>query len=758
MASKKGGRLDKSSLEKALEDAFQDQEPVSPRIAPDGAPMMIHGHETTSGVDPNLAAMLHDKLAQEAGTVQADDEPTGLKAPCTTKLLSAQELAALDDEDAENVPIDRSNHGVIDNIDAKLLTELNKKLCDEVTHTHHGQSDHLKEDLESALQRKLGAAQAGGAMGSNGVPAANTGGLDANLSAALEKKLAGAVDENGLQADLGARFAGDDGADYYEKEDPNHSGLRAPQCTVKLSAEALAGLDDEDEEEDLTGGARSGVVSKGVDTGLVSNLQKALEGGRLPDYHYDDGRKHCSGLAAPSTTQKLDLNQLAGLDDEDEDVPLVDNKVYGNIGNVDANFVASLQSKLEGEDLEPSEELAKIERGCRAPKPTLKLKEDVIAGISGDDEIAEAMEDPLRNQANVPAAAAAKLNKAVAGLENQEFAPELERTDAEEAEEKAGALRAPESTKLITSDMLVGLDDEDDLPTLPEYTGTSASAPKTSPKKKGGVGFSASNADDPFANALQKKLAGSSVDCEDFADGDEVETKYTSGLSAPATTQQLTTEMLANLDAEEDDVPQFAYGDPLHGLTEHGLAEDLEHLKFAAENDEPKSGMKAPATTEVIDPSMLANLDDEDEDPGLRTGLAFLKKQEDTKAEAAMPTNAPSADQLATLTAAARALDGVVPNVPQKPQDPRSPTSPQHGPLTMDSDSATKVVQTARGTGIEENTWGQSRAPTSSCKLRLAWLSKDEVRKENDKLRKEIASLRAEIAMHRKEASLAAKA
>jgi hypothetical protein len=328
----------------------------------------------------------------------------------------------------------------------------------------------------------------------------------------------------------------------------------------------------------------------------------------------------------------------------------------------------------------------------------------------------------------------------------------------EEEEERpggGGGLRAPEPTKLISADMLAGLDDEDDIPIAPDPCASSAAIQAVQPegpsnakpvgktKSNKKAGFSANFMDD-----LNKKLGGGGEDCEDFTDGDEVKSKFTSGLSAPATTQQLTADMLANLDDEDDDIPVVK--EAIGGCVEKGLPTDLED-QHHEDDMVVKSGMKAPMCTQIMDPSMLALVDDDDEDVQIQQVMDLAKQLEAKTGQVAAQTGGPSRDQLATLNAAAAALDV------QAALRQQEPTSPNVGPLTMSNGNAAKATQAARSADVADG-WGQYRAPTSSCKLRLAWLSKDEVRRENEKLRKEIASLRAEIDMHRKEASLARKA
>jgi hypothetical protein len=135
-----------------------------------------------------------------------------------------------------------------------------------------------------------------------------------------------------------------------------------------------------------------------------------------------------------------------------------------------------------------------------------------------------------------------------------------------------------------------------------------------------------------------------------------------------------------------------------------------------------KGGRIAPASTQVLSSDMLADMEDDDE--VLESGR-----------RAPQSTAVISRDQL-------EQLDGE-----NEPQQQR-----QVAPSTAESEFAAKVIQNMRDVPD-----GSAKPASSSCKLRLAWLSDDEVRKENDALRREIASLRAQIEMHRKEACFSRK-
>lgn len=759
MAAKKAGRLDASSLEKALEDAFND--------APDDK--HESGGGAGGGIDPNFAAKLHDKLegehdklVQKVGGEIPNDEPSGLRAPATTRMLCAKELAALDDE--EDVPFDDShNHGKIDLVDSKLVTELNKKLEDEVAHVTHGPGADLHGSLQSALD-KLGASEdLFDKLDTNkdGVitktefhdalkPGASGGastGFGVDLSAALEKKLGGQAgrDDEDDYDNLDRRYS-----DIDNDEKANTSGLRAPQCTVKLSAQDMAGLDDDDDEVVdsalLVAQSHGGPIGlNDVDKNLVADLQRMLGAGGKDEKPVSE-----AGFRAPQNTVKLDASMLPD-DEDDEDIPTIDTNPHGNIDAIDSGFASALQKKLEASEME-EQDLEVVERGCRAPQPTVKLSQDLLGNLENDEDFRDEAEDPM----GTAAAAAAALTKMCNTTERTSIL-EQDRgggddEDVTQGEAACSGLRAPEGTKLITSDMLAGLDDDDDIemeedpaaavfkevqPVVDHSAGATVSSGSKSndakPKKgKSVVGFG--NFDASFADSLNAKLGPGEPDTDQvFTVDDDIDDgpnrgKYMSGLSAPATTQQLTADQLANLDDEDDDIPMAA--DASLGLALSGLATSLDRER---DDDEvQKSGMRAPACTQVMNADMLANIDDDDD------YIAPMPVQ---------PSNGgPSAEQLATLNAALVAVQGGTAGKQQ--QDPMDSMKA----LTMDGISASKVVDVARG--LPE---GPPRPLISSCKLRLAWLSKDEVSKENEQLRKEIASLRAEIDMHRKEATFARK-
>jgi len=762
MAAKKEkkGRLDPNSLEQALEAAFTDE------------PVEVTGHEKSTGIDPSFAGKLHDKLEGEIAVHpeiadEAEGE-TGLRAPACTTVLTAQDLAALDDEDedGEKVAVDAVNHGFIDNINPQLVTELNKKLSDEVaaeakksdqaakpaakkgalgprgaprgfTVNLSSALDKLADDEEEEEERDKAkpAPKAKSAFGGQRGFTANLNaalgkldgpddqeqnqarparGFTSNLNAALDKLSAAedgetkAVSSDPFASDLSARLAqaGEGNTDDAFNEDRRDSGaeasqtsgLKAPNVTVKLSADALASLDDEDDVMDsaMVVAQSQGAITY-VDKSLVDALNARLGGDEDKDDVVDaDAQK--SGFRAPMNTVKLDASMIP--DDEDDDACVVSSSKHGNIDTIDGDFAAKLQQKLGGDDDEP---LGEVSKGCRAPQVTVKLGMDMLAGLDDDDEIPESHE-PL----SVMESAALALGK-VADPEDIPADTRDWGEDIDLAQENAPGLRAPAATQLITADMLANLDDEDDEDLM-------------GGNQNPGAPSSKSNFDASFAGSLQSKLAqadgivkGSACAQGDpdeaFSPDDDADQSgaVRSGLQAPATTCNLTADQLAQLDLEDED------DDPAAGIGGGGLDDEPE---------KPQGGLRAPQTTQVVSADMLAGIDDDDEANDLMAGCG----------------PGPSAEQLRTLTEAVAAL-GEVPGG-------SAPKGQPQPALTMESGSATKVIQTMRDEPL-----GQAKRAPSSCKLRLAWLSKEEVRKENDKLRQEINALRAEVEMHRKQST-----
>jgi len=781
MAAKKEkkGRLDASSLEAALNDAFNDEETVE-----------IHGHEKAAGVDPNFAGKLHDKLEGEIHDHPeraSEAEPTGLRAPACTQVLSAKDLAALDseDEDEEKVVVDSVNHGFIDSIDSKLVTELNKKLSDEIAHERDGDKPPASADgpkalgtrgcprgftsnLDAALgklvvednqdapaasskpgprgaprgftrnlneameklaaeeeeEEKKDAPAASRSLGLRGAP----GGFTTNLNAAMEKLAAKEVDEEKMVApsdpfssDLSAalnkklvRVDNEGSVDELDRrfdinsdksaeaEEAVRSGMRAPKPTVKLCSDVLAKLDAEDEVLDsaMMVAKEQGAI-KDIDKSLVDALNARLG----TDVDEDNDTKR-SGLRAPMSTVKLDASMLPP--DSDEDEP----HGHWNIDMIDGNFVAQLQQKLEAKDhtgADQDEPIEQVGRGCRAPQVTVKLDAEMLAALDDDDDDIPVVEDNPLSVVGAAAAALSKVANAPEDIPNDTMDWGVNH-DADITQESTGGLRAPCVTQLISADMLAELDDDDD----DDDPMAGGPLPKTVESKN----FAAS-----FADSLQDKLAkGTGKDRRSvgLSEGnpdeaitpdamDDQEPIVTSGLKAPCVTCNLTADQLAQLDSDDDvddDAPERS-------------------RRISDDSAVERSGVRAPACTQVISAEMLAGIDDDVEDAVIQCG------------------EGPSAEQLATLNAASAAL-GTGP----------APVGEAPTALTMNSGYGSKVIQSMQGSGP----WGQAKPPSSSCKLRLAWLSKEEVSKENDQLRKEINSLRVEIEMHRKEATLARKA
>lgn len=704
--ARRSSRLEKDRLEAALEELCDDQPDEAVRVVG----KMIHGHEKAAGVDPNFAGLLHDKLAEKVD----GPEPSGLRAPCVTGVLSAEELAALDDDDeaddSAKVVIDTKSHGVIDQVDSKLVTELNKKLCEEAAHTHEKPSEGFSADLSAALEKKLG--------GQDKVEPSSHGTIDAinnDLIAAVERKL-------GHQTTSG---------DLEQDETVNVSGLRAPQCTQKLSAEMIAALDDEDDEETKPECATHGAIDN-INDSLVLELQRKLANAG------EETEESCTaaelsapepvGFRAPHNTMKLDPDMIKALDDDEDEL----HHSHGAIDGIDSKLVAELQQKLENDPDDEDHVDTKPLRGCRAPQPTQKLTQDMLAGLALDDDDVEELTvapPPTMTGASITEAAA-KLaqsqetdGKRLSGQFDPSFAAELHHKLADKKEDHGG-LRAPEPTKLLSSDMLANLDDEEEeqtghvlndaceaLQALPARSisdsslsvqGQQSEDLAARPKKpKRTISFRNScGTDQEFAANLAKKLGEGMPNISETDDG-----IVQSGTRAPHTTTNLT-------DATLDEVW-------------NGDEEEVER-KF-------EGGRIAPQCTQVLSAELLAEVDDDDDTDPVMVMESGMK--------APQCTAVLSIDQLA----------GLDEDNEQQPQQQPEPLT-NVAPSTAETDFAAKVIQNMRDLPN-----GNAKPVSSSCKLRLAWLSDDEVQKENDSLRREIASLRAQIEMHRKEACLARK-
>jgi len=337
-------------------------------------------------------------------------------------------------------------------------------------------------------------------------------------------------------------------------------------------------------------------------------------------------------------------------------------------------------------------------------------------------------------------AAAAKLNEEAAAHEEDHdrggqifdaaFAAQLHHQLAGQSHDHNG-LDAPEPTKMLTADMLAGIDDDDEVAQGVDLCSQLASkleactldgdgevvsrrdsgdSSKDGKGSKGAnskrvVGFSAGEKNDKgFADALSAKLANAdgkvgSDEAPRDDDNDDDEIKFEAGRRAPQTTQVLSMSQLSALDAEDDNDDPLASAAVLlakavpDGCESFEDGDEVTLEKFAA-------GMKAPQCTAVL-----------------------------------------SADQLAMLDDDVELMDDPSPDAQVSPQQAK------------DREFAAKVIQDMQGLPN-----GLSKPVSSSCKMRLAWLSDEEIRNENDQIRREIASLRSQIEMHRRQASLANKA
>lgn len=839
----------KDALAAALDDVYKDEEDEKPdktgaaRTASDNKASdstVVHGHELKGGVDPSFAAALHDKLVDEGGNSEV--EPSGLRAPCSTVKLSAEELARMDDED-DDQPIHVHTQGAIDQIDSKLVTELQRKLGEE----DQGVKSN-KDDFATALSKGLASA-----VQTQPQDHGKIDHIDDALVMNLQKKLGGFD----TQAD----------EEYFDPEVEAKSGLRAPQPTVKLSAQDMLAM--EDEEEENVAGVVLDTKSHGaidlVNSALVTQLQS-----KLADQTDDVEAAGPSGFRAPANTQKITADMMNALDDDDEEESA---PMPGMGAGVDPNLVVALKRKLEDDaELESEKDPKKIVKATG--EPTVKLSADMLADLEAADEEdekeelhkAEMLKEALkqapgaRGSEKLDPSFAASLAKGLeqaaggagastaktarvdtttrsSGGFDADMAAKLYHGLAEAAgkgadEDDGGSgLRAPQCTEVITADMLAALDDdaaEDATGAEPEgqlcdavsrllgqeqtqesfaaVSGVASGAPKKKEKKKVNVGFRPSNSGgDPNAimDALSQKLSGgadpppaakeaddtgqlprapantlmlteaqlAAMDDEEDAGVIDVSNlqgleEVASGTKAPHTTALLTADMLnAVYDDDEPEevteVPQAGMKAPMNTmvLSSQMLDDcnddaDLMDANFDDVEDEGpiSSGLKAPQTTAVLSGSQLAMLDaDDEDDEGPAQGAVYNDDDEEDAPRSGLKaphtTCMLRADDLAQLDD----------DVEEDTQESRTLAAE----LQPAEDIATQVVQRVRDMPEAiTDPWGNlPTAPVnSSCKLRLAWLSKDEIRKENDNLRKEISKLRQEIDAHRKAASLSQKA
>jgi len=695
----RSSRLEKERLEKALEELCDDK---LDEVRVDDN-MMIHGHEKTAGVDPNFAGLLHDKLSQKVD----DPQPSGLRAPCVTGVLTAQELAALDDDEVDD--------------------------GEKAAHANEKPSGGFSSDLSAALERKLGG---------QATDAANKGGFESSLTAALEKqfdtlgelvdsKSHGTIDaiNHDLIAAVERKFGHQRTNGDLEQDDvTNVSGLRAPQCTVMLSAEALSSLNaEDDEEEDTTKPALAthGAIDN-IDDKLVLELQRKLASAGEENEETCEAAEFAEpepvGFRAPQNTMKLTSDMIDALDDEDEP------HSHGAIDGIDSKLVAELQKRLEADSDDPAVDSTPV-RGCRAPQPTMKLSKDMLLGMDLEDDIEEVTMAPPPTMTNALKEVSAKLapsqetvGKKASGKFDPSFAAELHH-QLQEKKEDRGGLRAPEPTQQISADLLADLDDEEEttgnmlndavaaLQALPAREASESSIltqgqlgeDKSSKQVKKSISFRNScGTDKGFAANLAQKLGQGMPEISGFEDG-----SLPVGTRAPPGTTTLTDSALEevwNTRGNGDDVE-----------TDH---------KF-------EGGRIAPQSTQVLSAEMLAEVDecsddDDDRNPVMESGM-----------KAPQCTAVFSIEQLAEL---------------EEDDEKQADTLLNVAPCTAETEFAAKVMQNMRD--LPE---GNSKPLSSSCKLRLAWLSDDEVKKENDVLRREIVSLRAQIEMHRKEPCFARK-
>jgi hypothetical protein len=215
-------------------------------------------------------------------------------------------------------------HGAIDQVDSKLVTELQKKL--------HGLE--ISPELRAALEARV-----------HQNP--RSAGFEAELLAALNRQLA---EQTVTQ---------DDSAPSSEVH--FESGLRAPQSTVKLSTQMLANLDEE-EAQDV---AQSHGPIDHISNELVTEVHKKFESQSSQAWNMMDSE--APGLRAPQNTTKLNADMLRSLEQDDME----------SIGVIDLNLVSELQQRLEFSD-----DYAVPLAGRLAPQPTMKFEPEMIQRLN----------------------------------------------------------------------------------------------------------------------------------------------------------------------------------------------------------------------------------------------------------------------------------------------------------------------------------------------------------------------------------------
>jgi len=433
-----------------------------------------------------------------------------------------------------------------------------------------------------------------------------------------------------------------------------------------------------------------GSAPSGPEADLAAKLRQGLT--EVADKREEEPA--ASGLKAPQCTEVITADMLAALDD-DEPASADPGNSEGQIADAVSRLLGQEQtqeswSAVSGSDNGSSKKSSK--KGEKK-KVNVGFRANGSTSTSEPTAIMDALAQKLAGGGEQPAAAAA---------------PPVDSGDA--------LPRAPANTLMLSEAQMAALDDDEDIPLMdgPSLPADADDVP--------------SGTKAPHSTTLLSKeqLAA----CWDDEQEEITEIPQV-GMKAPHSTVVLSSELL---DECNDDVD----------LMDGAVGADTE------DTGPMPSGLKAPQTTAVLTAAQLAQfgVDDEDDEPvvtGLKDQLNSMFADNNDEDVVASGTKAPHTTCMLRADDLAQLDD----DVEEDTQENRA----LNEELQPAEDIATQVVQRVRDMPEAiTDPWGNlPNAPvSSSCKLRLAWLSKDEIRKENDQLRKEIGQLKKEIEAHRK--------
>jgi len=287
----------------------------------------------------------------------------GTQAPHTTAVLTAAQLAALDDEDDDAEAQERNG---------EIVAYPPKQANDVKSHEEPSAPVFHADDEESTVIDR----------GAKAPPTTMV--LDS-------AQLALSNDE------LMDRGEGDEVGDVNVIE----RGLKAPHTTAVLSGAQLAMLDDEDEDE-----------AKRVASNAYDPFRSGLGGGQA---ELDD-QVIPKGLQAPHTTAVLSSAQLAQLSDEEDEKPRAEDPVLPKTAGISTADVAKLDGAAGVED-------TAFETGFKAPPGTCMTSPSHFATMSVDEvELPMVNAAPDRAPAPPPTAVPSIEQRSVAEALQPQFA------------------------------------------------------------------------------------------------------------------------------------------------------------------------------------------------------------------------------------------------------------------------------------------------------------------------------------------------